>query len=96
MSDNSRRCLYPFVKIGLVQRQAPTQPAGGGQSLRLSESCLGRSAGAKPAQRQSPGPFSAPGSGERGAHGSQLLSLFPLTSSENLARLAFRFCKVHS
>lgn len=27
MSDNSRRCLYPFLKIGLVQRPAAAQPA---------------------------------------------------------------------
>lgn len=33
MSDNSRRCLYPFLKIGLVQPPCYTFPSVGQQNL---------------------------------------------------------------
>lgn len=58
MSDNSRRCLYPFFKIGVVQLQPRTQV--GEQSRPLSRSSHRRSGQQEPPQEQNRPPPPSP------------------------------------
>lgn len=88
MSDNSRRCLYPFLKIGLVQRPArPSPRVGDSRGCCPAPVCDARGPKEPPAGAD-PGPRGA--SGTRGAPPPTCPSLLPRSQQGS-----YYVCKAH-